>query len=149
LKIIYFSEASRVVYSDNTSQLRRPKRKVKDNNTKKKKKTKKSKVRVFNPKPPKSVRDYFGEDESVYIMDAKTSGNIGRYLNHSCNPNIFVQSVFVDTHDIRFPWISFFAIHYISAGTELTWDYNYDIGSVPGKKMMCYCESTQCRKRLL
>jgi len=29
----------------------------------------------------KSVRDYFGEDEAVYIMDAKTTGNIGRYLN--------------------------------------------------------------------
>lgn len=28
-----------------------------------------------------SVRDYFGEDEAVYIMDAKTTGNIGRYLN--------------------------------------------------------------------
>lgn len=31
----------------------------------------------------KSVRDFFGEDESVYIMDAKTTGNIGRYLNVS------------------------------------------------------------------
>ena len=29
----------------------------------------------------KSVRDFFGEDEAVYIMDAKTTGNIGRYLN--------------------------------------------------------------------
>lgn len=31
----------------------------------------------------KSVRDFFGEDEAVYIMDAKTTGNIGRYLNVS------------------------------------------------------------------
>lgn len=31
----------------------------------------------------KSVRDFFGEDEAVYIMDAKTNGNIGRYLNVS------------------------------------------------------------------
>lgn len=29
----------------------------------------------------KSVRDFFGQDEAVYIMDAKTTGNIGRYLN--------------------------------------------------------------------
>lgn len=29
----------------------------------------------------KSVRDFYGEDEAVYIMDAKTTGNIGRYLN--------------------------------------------------------------------
>lgn len=102
-----------------------------------------------NSKTPKSLRKYFGKNESVYIMDAKTSGNIGRYLNHSCDPNIFVQNVFVDTHDPRFPWISFFAKKYIEAGTELTWDYNYSINSVPGKKMKCYCDSPKCRKRLI
>ncbi|CAK1546469.1 unnamed protein product [Leptosia nina] len=52
----------------------------------------------------KSVRTLFGEDEACYIMDAKVQGNIGRYLNHSCCPNVFVQNVFVDTHDPRFPW---------------------------------------------
>jgi len=39
--------------------------------------------------------------EDTYIMDAKLEGNIGRYMNHSCQPNVFVQNVFVDTHDIR------------------------------------------------
>ena len=29
-------------------------------------------------------------------------GNIGRYLNHSCDPNVFVQNVFVESHDLRF-----------------------------------------------
>jgi histone-lysine N-methyltransferase SETDB1 len=38
-----------------------------------------------------STRKLFGKDEDVYIMDAKEKGNIGRYLNHSCNPNVFVQ----------------------------------------------------------
>lgn len=33
----------------------------------------------------KSVRNFFGEDEAVYIMDAKTTGNIGRYMNVSNN----------------------------------------------------------------
>lgn len=28
---------------------------------------------------------------------------------HSCSPNLFVQNVFVDTHDLRFPWVAFFA----------------------------------------
>lgn len=27
-------------------------------------------------------------------------------LQHSCMPNVFVQNVFVDTHDLRFPWVS-------------------------------------------
>ncbi|XP_067135489.1 histone-lysine N-methyltransferase SETDB1-like isoform X3 [Centruroides vittatus] len=95
-----------------------------------------------------SLRSYFNE-EYCYIMDAKTCGNIGRYLNHSCCPNVFVQNVFVDTHDLRFPWVAFFAMTHIRAGTELTWDYNYDVGSVPGKVMYCYCESAECRGRLL
>ncbi|KDR11107.1 Histone-lysine N-methyltransferase eggless, partial [Zootermopsis nevadensis] len=96
-----------------------------------------------------SVREFFGNEEYCYIMDAKNNGNIGRYLNHSCSPNVFVQNVFVDTHDLRFPWVAFFALTYIHAGTELTWDYNYDVGSVPGKVLHCYCGSNDCRGRLL
>jgi histone-lysine N-methyltransferase SETDB1 len=70
-------------------------------------------------------------------------------FQHSCDPNIFVQNVFVDTHDLRFPWVAFFALRYIKAGTELTWDYRYEVGSVPGKKLYCYCDSAECRGRLL
>ncbi|XP_022824020.1 histone-lysine N-methyltransferase eggless [Spodoptera litura] len=97
----------------------------------------------------KSVRTLFGKDEACYIMDAKVQGNIGRYLNHSCCPNVFVQNVFVDTHDPRFPWVAFFALSHIKAGTELTWNYNYDVGSVPGKVLYCYCGAPNCRGRLL
>ena len=49
----------------------------------------------------KSVRDMFGEGEESYIMDAKVEGNLGRFLNHSCYPNVFAQNVFVDSHDLR------------------------------------------------
>ncbi|XP_034935600.1 histone-lysine N-methyltransferase eggless [Chelonus insularis] len=97
----------------------------------------------------KSVRDFYGEDEAVYIMDAKTTGNIGRYLNHSCDPNVFVQNVFVDTHDVRFPWVAFFALNFIRAGQELTWNYSYDVGSIPGKIIPCKCGASNCRGRLL
>ncbi|XP_012219332.1 histone-lysine N-methyltransferase eggless [Linepithema humile] len=97
----------------------------------------------------KSVREYFGKDEAVYVMDAKTTGNIGRYLNHSCDPNVFVQNVFVDTHDVRFPWVAFFALQYIKAGQELTWNYSYDVGSIPGKVIICKCGAANCRGRLL
>jgi len=99
--------------------------------------------------PPKSTREYFGKKESVYIIDAKTCGNIGRYFNHSCDPNIFVQNVFVDTHDLRFPWVSYFALDHIKAGTELAWAYGYDVGNVSGKMIECYCESLNCKGRLL
>lgn len=38
---------------------------------------------------------------------------------------------------------------YVRAGTELTWDYNYEVGSVAGKVLYCYCGSSECRGRLL
>lgn len=70
-------------------------------------------------------------------------------IQHSCSPNLFVQNVFVDTHDLRFPWVAFFALSHIRAGTELTWNYNYDVGSVPGKVLYCECGADNCRGRLL
>ena len=71
------------------------------------------------------------------------------FTQHCCKPNVFVQSVFVDTHDLRFPWVAFFAMNYIRAGTELTWDYNYHIDSVPGRKLYCHCGAKECKGRLL
>jgi [histone H3]-N6,N6-dimethyl-lysine9 N-methyltransferase len=92
--------------------------------------------------------DYL-EHSALYVMDAKFFGNIGRYFNHSCSPNIFVQNVFVDTYDLRFPWIAFFSQMSLKAGTELCWDYNYTVDSVEGRKLKCHCNSSTCRGRLL
>lgn len=68
---------------------------------------------------------------------------------HSCSPNLFVQNVFVDTHDLRFPWVAFFSAAHIRSGTELTWNYNYEVGVVPGKVLYCQCGAPNCRLRLL
>ncbi|KAJ8024057.1 Histone-lysine N-methyltransferase SETDB1 [Holothuria leucospilota] len=114
-------------------------------------KEEKKSIAVKNGKSKEKVRptrSYFGE-EHCYIMDALEAGNLGRFFNHSCSPNLFVQNVFVDTHDLRFPWVAFFAARYLRAGTELTWDYAYEIGSVPGKELRCYCGSRYCKGRLL
>lgn len=104
--------------------------------------------KLLRPSKYPPMRSFFNE-EYCYIMDAKNCGNVGRYLNHSCSPNVYVQNVFVDTHDLRFPWVAFFAARYIRAGVELTWDYNYDIGSVPDRVMYCQCGSEDCRGRLI
>jgi len=106
-----------------------------------------SKVHI-KPAEHKSLRNLF-EDPNIYVIDSSTSSNVGRYFNHSCQPNVFVQNVFVDTQDPRFPWITHFALKNISAGSELTWDYAYEIGSMKGKKLQCYCEAQNCRGRLL
>ncbi|XP_050076749.1 histone-lysine N-methyltransferase eggless [Anopheles maculipalpis] len=108
-----------------------------------------SKGALLNTDQESTLRKFFGENEHIYVMDAKKSGNLGRYFNHSCVPNLFVQSVFVDTHDVRFPWVAFFAYCNIKAGTELTWNYNYDVGSVNGKVLTCVCGERGCKGRLL
>ena len=84
-----------------------------------------------------------------YLNVCFISGNIGRYLNHSCNPNVFVQNCFVDTHDLRFPWVAFFSSVHIPAGEELCWDYQYIVDQVKGKEIYCQCNSDNCRGRLL
>ena len=103
-----------------------------------------------NEKPKlRGTRQLFGTGQEVFIMDAKEKGNIGRYFNHSCNPNTFVQNVFVSQHDIRLPTIAFFTCKFVAAGTELCWDYSYKVGALPGKEIACHCGEDNCRKRLL
>lgn len=91
---------------------------------------------------------YF-DGEDLFIIDAKTKGNIGRFLNHSCNPNMIVQHVLVDTHDLRLPWVAFFTKTRVMAGEELCWDYNYEVGMVKGRRIDCKCHAPNCRGRLL
>ena len=56
-------------------------------------------------------------------MDAKNQGSLARLINHSCDPNLFIQPVCVGHTDFRFPRLCLFAMDNIPAGVELTWDY--------------------------
>ncbi|XP_072370336.1 histone-lysine N-methyltransferase SETDB2-like isoform X1 [Scyliorhinus torazame] len=89
------------------------------------------------------------QQDCCYFLDATKEGNIGRFFNHSCDPNLMVQSVFVDTHDKNFPWVAFFTNRYIKAGSELTWDYRYSTGSMPEEEIPCLCGSANCRDRIV
>ncbi|XP_069495430.1 histone-lysine N-methyltransferase SETDB2 isoform X2 [Ambystoma mexicanum] len=89
------------------------------------------------------------DEQDTYLLDATQEGNVGRFLNHSCCPNLFVQDVFVDTHDRNLPWVAFFTNRYVKAGTELTWDYNYEVGTMPENEIPCLCGVPKCRKRII
>ncbi|XP_078732327.1 uncharacterized protein LOC144947055 isoform X1 [Lampetra fluviatilis] len=65
-----------------------------------------------------SEGEHFG-----YQLDTR-EGSVGRFMNHSSSPNMFIQEVFVDTHDPRFPWLALFTHRFVRAGEELTWDYS-------------------------
>uniref|UniRef100_A0A3Q3NBJ5 Histone-lysine N-methyltransferase SETDB2 n=1 Tax=Mastacembelus armatus TaxID=205130 RepID=A0A3Q3NBJ5_9TELE len=86
-------------------------------------------------------------EENVYFLDASKEGNVSRFLNHSCQPNLFVQNVFTDTHDPGFPIMAFFTDRVVKAGTELTWNYCADTetASLQKQEVPCLCGSSACQ----
>lgn len=89
------------------------------------------------------------------IISAKNMGNVSRFMNHSCSPNVFWQAVQHDHGDEGYPHIMFFAIRHIPPMTELTYDYGpcgYEKSKeeVPssdgsGRTKKCLCGSPKCR----
>ncbi|CAF1618276.1 unnamed protein product [Adineta ricciae] len=109
-------------------------------------------VQLNGNKQPSTEEKYRGlsnYDSGVYVMDAHYKGNVSRFYNHSCSPNVFVQNIFVETWDVRFPWVAFFTTSSIKAGTELVWDYSYEVDTVENRVLHCRCGSDECRHRLL
>ncbi|KAL2228069.1 histone-lysine N-methyltransferase, H3 lysine-9 specific SUVH1-like [Sesamum indicum] len=80
------------------------------------------------------------------VISAKNNGNVARFMNHSCTPNVFWQPVLRESNNDVFLHIAFFAIRHIPPMQEVTYDY----GIVPpekadkGKKK-CLCGSVKCR----
>ncbi|XP_055362211.1 histone-lysine N-methyltransferase SETDB2 isoform X2 [Betta splendens] len=85
--------------------------------------------------------------EEVHVIDATKEGNVSRFINHSCQPNLFIQNVFTDSHDPGFPVIAFFTSRVVKAGTELTWDYSAHRQTTPHQKqdVPCLCGSSGCQ----
>ncbi|KAI3897994.1 hypothetical protein MKW92_016647 [Papaver armeniacum] len=100
-----------------------------------------------------SISDENVEDEDGFTIDALEYGNVSRFINHSCSPNVVAQNVLYDHDDKRMPHIMLFAADNIPPLQELTYDYNYELGSVHDstgniKIKECYCGSVECRKRM-
>ncbi|PIN14204.1 histone H3 (Lys9) methyltransferase SUV39H1/Clr4, required for transcriptional silencing [Handroanthus impetiginosus] len=92
-------------------------------------------------------------EEGGYTIDAFQFGNIGRFINHSCSPNLYAQNVIYDNDDRRMPHVMFFAAENIPPLQELTYHYNYCVdeirdsnGNIKVKK--CYCGTAVCTGRM-
>ena len=55
----------------------------------------------------------------VHCIDARLFGNIGRFINHLCEPNLLAVRVFTMHQDLRFPRIAFFSSKSIKAGDQI------------------------------
>ncbi|KAG6680009.1 hypothetical protein I3843_13G016900 [Carya illinoinensis] len=96
-----------------------------------------------------SIEEY--KIPSPLIISAKNMGNVARFMNHSCSPNVFWQPVLYEHNNQSFLHIAFFAIKHIPPMTELTYDYGIarsdeveGNNELTGKKK-CLCGSSSCR----
>uniref|UniRef100_A0A4W5KBV0 Euchromatic histone-lysine N-methyltransferase 1b n=1 Tax=Hucho hucho TaxID=62062 RepID=A0A4W5KBV0_9TELE len=85
------------------------------------------------------------KEGDVYCIDARFYGNISRFINHMCEPNLFPCRVFTAHQDLRFPHIAFFACKTIKAGEELGFDYGNHFWDIKGKHFSCECGSPKCK----
>ncbi|XDV20890.1 hypothetical protein PO909_026096 [Leuciscus waleckii] len=81
----------------------------------------------------------------VYCIDAQFYGNVSRFMNHLCEPNLFPVRVFTKHQDMRFPRIALYASKPIQAGNELGFDYGDPYWQIKKKYFHCQCGSTKCR----
>jgi [histone H3]-lysine36 N-trimethyltransferase len=81
---------------------------------------------------------YFMSLNKGEFIDATKKGNLGRFCNHSCNPNCYVDKWVVDDK-LR---MGIFAERNIKTGEELVFNYNVDrYGADP---QPCYCGEPNC-----
>ncbi|CAH9133302.1 unnamed protein product [Cuscuta epithymum] len=93
------------------------------------------------------------KDSEGFTIDAAWFGNVGRFFNHSCSPNLYAQNVLFDHDDKRAPHLMLFAQEDIPPLQELTYDYNYKLDQVRDsngnlKKKNCYCGAQECTGRM-
>uniref|UniRef100_A0A8D2LMF4 Euchromatic histone lysine methyltransferase 1 n=1 Tax=Varanus komodoensis TaxID=61221 RepID=A0A8D2LMF4_VARKO len=89
--------------------------------------------------------DLGNKDREVYCIDARFYGNISRFINHFCEPNLIAVRVFMSHQDLRFPRIAFFSSRDIQAGEEIGFDYGERFWDIKGKYFSCVCRSPKCR----
>ena len=82
---------------------------------------------------------YFMNIGNGETVDATRKGGVGRFINHSCEPNCETQKWTVNGEVT----IGLFTKLDVTAGTELTFDYNFQrYGDKPVK---CLCGAPSCR----
>lgn len=98
------------------------------------------------------------DDDSVFaiaydrdeIIDSSTKGNDARFINHSCEPNLFIRKfeTLGDGHEEH--EFGLWSRRPIKAGEELTYDYNIETYPVfhdgPDVRIPCNCGAKNCTK---
>ncbi|KAJ3092326.1 hypothetical protein HK102_008476 [Quaeritorhiza haematococci] len=73
-----------------------------------------------------------GRNFAPYCIDARHFGNLSRFINHSCNPNVAVWTVIWDQPQGHIHHLAFFAVRDIRKGEEITFNYSGAVGGDRG-----------------
>lgn len=65
----------------------------------------------------------FNEKDNPYTIDAAKYGNVSRFINHSCDPNLGIWAVWTNCLDLNLPKLCLFTLRSIKENEELTFDY--------------------------
>jgi hypothetical protein len=82
---------------------------------------------------------YIMQLKNGVYLDAGRKGSISRFINHSCEPNCYVE-VWTVQGRLR---VGIFTMCALSTGDELTFDYQWRPSSRPPTK--CHCGTESCR----
>ena len=94
--------------------------------------------------------DVFEKNDTHLTIDAKHQGNISRFMNHSCEPNCQIISVFVEVIDPSMPRLGFYAIKDIKPNEEITFDYSMELSVVDKtKQRQCLCGAKKCKQLIV
>ncbi|XP_015910909.1 histone-lysine N-methyltransferase EHMT2 [Parasteatoda tepidariorum] len=89
--------------------------------------------------------DLDNRDGETYCLDARYYGNISRFINHLCEPNLVPVKMYVDHQDLNFPRIAFFSSRDIKQYEELGFDYCEKFWVIKYKYFTCDCGSSKCK----
>lgn len=95
---------------------------------------------IFDMDMEKPDNQQFGD----FAIDSDHLGNLGRFVNHSCDPNLLVLGVHVSSSDSQLHELAFFTIRDVEQGEQLCIDYGQEYKIIKP----CKCGSVRCRKDL-
>uniref|UniRef100_A0A914EH89 SET domain-containing protein n=1 Tax=Acrobeloides nanus TaxID=290746 RepID=A0A914EH89_9BILA len=85
-------------------------------------------------------------DDIDYVVQTELHCNAARFINHSCDCNLYSAKVVWDT--LRIPHICFYARRDIYKGEELTIDYGKPFWDVKLREFTCECGEAECQYKI-
>ncbi|KAJ7021147.1 hypothetical protein C8F04DRAFT_1261766 [Mycena alexandri] len=85
--------------------------------------------------------------KAKYVLDAHNVGNLGRCLNHSCDPNTVAMPCYFNQVDLNLPIVAFFAKRAIKSGEQICiayWGLDDTVLETAMGRMPCNCGADRC-----